>query len=207
MPPSSKYAVAPPLEVGFQLFVRSAYPPRYNFAVDNYNAVSTVHKARMRGGRLLLFRSVVAVSWIVAMVFAVLATLKQSFVAVTVIVSLFYLALSFYNIHVYIQNRTLLNATRLLRAKVAGPTGADFEWVSVPIDSRSANERLSVVDQAALDNVRREFAGNKQTELDCLVYTKRYAESYTPFPKEVLLHILAFLVAIVIGGALAAVKI
>ena len=202
MPPSSKYAVAPPLEVGFQLFVRAAYPPRYNFAVENYNAVSTAHKTTMRGGRLLLFRSVVAVSWIVAMVFAVLAALRSTFVAPTIIISLLYIALSFYNIYVYMQNRSLLNATRLLRAKVAGPTGADFEWVSVPLDSRNANERLSVVDQSALDNVRREFAGNKQTELDCLVYTRRYADSYTAFPKEALLHVAAFLVAIIVGSTL-----
>ena len=203
MPPSSKYAVAPPQEVGFQLFVRAAYPPRYNFAVENYNAVSAARKTTMRGGRLLLFRAVVVVSWIVAAVFAVLAALRNAFVAVTILVGVLYVGLSFYNIYVFFQNRSLLNATRLLRAKVAGPSGADYEWVSLPLDSRSANERVAVVEQSAIDNVRREFADGKQAEIDCLVYTRRYADTFPSFPKEAVLHAAAFLLVIIIGIILA----
>ncbi|UJR33334.1 hypothetical protein I4U23_020783 [Adineta vaga] len=199
MPPQTKYA-EPPVEVkGLQVFVRTAYPARYNFAVKNYNAVSVNQKATMRGGRLLLFRSIVAVVWIIAMVFAFLALIKAVFVIGTIILSLLYLALTLYNVYIYLSNRSLLNATRLLPAKVAGPNGRYYEWVSVPNDARSANERLSAVDQSAIDSVRKEYVGSNQSETMCMVYTPRYADIYTTFPKELLIHLVAFLLAITIG--------
>ncbi|CAF5065657.1 unnamed protein product, partial [Rotaria magnacalcarata] len=204
MSTAKKYAVPPAEPTGFRIFVRAAYSSRYNFAVQNYNAVSANRKLSMFGNRFLLFRSIVAVVWITSMVFAVLALLKAAFVAFTIVFGLIYIAISAYNIYVFIENRSLLNATRLLRAKVAGPTGIDCEWIAVPLDSRSANERLAAVEQAALDNVRREYAGNNVTEIDCLVYTKRYADTFPSFPKEVLLHFLAFVIAIAVGIILAA---
>lgn len=203
MPSSKKYAVAPPEEQGFRIFVRHAYPVRYNFAVDNYNAVSARHKRRMFGGFVILYRSVTAACWITAMVFGVLALLYGKLVIADVIISAIYLAISIYNFYVYMDNRSLVIGTRLLRAKAAGPSGLNHEWVSVPLDSRSANERLANVDQMALDSVRREFAGQGQGEIDCLVYTQRYADTYASFPKEVLLHMLAFLVALALGIGLA----
>jgi hypothetical protein len=199
----AKYAVPPTETSGFRVFVRTAYPARYNFAVENYNSVSVKHKATMRGGRLLLFRSIVAVVWIISMVFALLALLKSAFVIGTCLFSFLYIALSIYNLYVFFDNRDLLNSRRLLRAKIAGPNGLDYEWVSVPLDSRSANERLAAVDQLALDNVRKEYAGSSTSEIDCMVYTKRYADTYPTFPKELLLHLVAFFVAIIIGIILA----
>jgi hypothetical protein len=199
----AKYAVPPTETSGFRVFVRTAYPARYNFAVENYNSVSVKHKATMRGGRVLFFRSIVAVVWIISMVFALLALLKSAFVIGTCLFSFLYIALSIYNLYVFFDNRDLLNSRRLLRAKIAGPNGLDYEWVSVPLDSRSANERLAAVDQLALDNVRKEYAGSSTSEIDCMVYTKRYADTYPTFPKELLLHLVAFFVAIIIGIILA----
>lgn len=205
MPASKKYAQPPPEPTGFQIFIRVAYATRYNFAVANYNAVATNQKKSMFGDLFLLYRSVVAVVWIVAMAFAALALFKAEFVTGAVIPSVIYLAISIYNLYVYIDNRSLLHATRLLRAKVAGPSGLDCEWVSVPLDSRSANERLAAVEQAAIDRVRQEYAGSNVGEVECMVYTSRYADQYPSFPKEALLHILAFLVAIAFGGTMAAI--
>lgn len=205
MSTKAKHPVAPAESSGLRVFVRTAYPARYNFAVENYNAVSVHHKTTMRGGRLLLFRSVVAVAWIIAIVFAFLALIMASMVVPTVIISVLYIALSVYNAYVFFHNRTLLNASRLLKAKVAGPNGLDYEWVSLPLDSRSANERLAAVEQSALDNVRREFVGSNQSDILCLVYTKRYAETYPTFPKELFVHLAAFVLAIVLGVILAAV--
>ncbi|CAF0762074.1 unnamed protein product [Adineta ricciae] len=199
MPPQEKYAVPPPDVKGFRVFVKTAYPPRYNFAVENYNAVSVNHKTTMRGGRLLLFRSVVAVVWIVAIVFAFLTFVSAALVTFNVLLSALYIGLSLYNGYVYFNNRDLLNASRLLPAKTAGPNGLDYEWVFVPLDSRSANERLSAVDQAAIDRVRKEFVGSNQSEMMCMVYTARYANNYPTFPKELLIHLAAFLVSLSIG--------
>ena len=203
MPSKTKYPARPLESRGRQLFIRAAYPPRYNFAVENHNSVTIHHKRTMRGGRLLLFRSVVVVVWIIAMAFAVLALLKSVFVIGTVICGVSYIGLSLYNVYVYFDNRSLLNATRLLRAKVVGPDGHDSEWVSVPIASRSANERLAAVDQTALDQVRKEYSGTDTAEIDCLVYTGRYADVYPAFPKELLLHLIAFTVALALGIFLA----
>ena len=194
-----KYAVPPSKENGLGIFVRTAYPTRYNFAVTNYNNVSIKHKSTMFGGRLLLFRSIVAVVWIISVVFALLSFIKREFVVGTVILGLLYIVISIYNMYVFCGNGNLLNSSRFLRARVAGPSGLDYEWVSVPLDSRSANERLASVEQAALDNIRREFMGSSSNEINCMVYTKRYAESYPKFPKELLLHLFLFIVVIVVG--------
>jgi hypothetical protein len=197
MSTETKRAVPPPPTAGgFRIFVRSSYTARYNFAVANYNSVSVKPKSFMRDGFVLLYRSVVAVVWIISMAFAVLALFKGTLAIGAIVLSLLYILLTLYNAYVFFDNRNLLNSPRLLQAKVAGPNGLDYEWVSVPLDSRSANERLAAVDQSALDNVRREYAGNAKNGIDCMVYTSRYADTYPSFPKELLLHLLAFLVAI-----------
>lgn len=201
MSSQEKSVVPPAVGSGFRIFVRTSYTTRYNFAVANYNAVSKTPKALMRDAYVLLYRSVVAVVWIVSMAFALLSKfiLRSIFFSGTLILSLLYIALSLYNAYVFLANRDLLNVTRLLRAKVAGPNGLDCEWVAVPIDSRSANERLAAVEQSALDNVRKEFAGNPESEINCLVYTKRYADIYPAFPKELLIHLIGFVIALVLG--------
>ncbi len=197
MSSQTKHAVPPTDTSGFSIFIRASYTSRYNFAVANYNAVSTTKKLEMRDAFVLLYRSVVAVVWIIAVVFAVLSRFSYIFFFGTLILSVFYIGLSIYNAYVVVENRNLLNATRLLRAKVAGPNGLDHEWVSVPVNSASANERLAAVEQSALDNVRKEFAD--KNEIECLVYTKRYADTYPVFPKELLIHLIGFAIAIFIG--------
>ena len=202
MPASTKHPTPPPETTGFSIFIRASYTTKYNFAVANYNAVSTTEKIVMRDFFVLLYRSVVAVAWIVAMGCAVLTVITDSFFGGTIGVSVIYIALSIYNFYVFFRNRDLLNATRLLRAKVAGPDGLSCEWVSVPVDSASANERLSTVEQTAIDNVRKEFAGQAVREVDCLVYTNRYAKIYPTLPKELLIHFAGFLIATALGIAL-----
>jgi hypothetical protein len=193
----------PPRDTGFRIFVRAAYPTKYNFAVANYNEVSSVRKLHMRGGRLLLFRSIVAIVWIISMIFAILAVLKAGFLIVTVICSLFYIALSIYNLYVFFQNRDILNTTRLLPVKVSELNGLDYEWINVPLHSLSPTGRLVDVNQSSLDRLRQEFIATNKSEISCMMYTKRYADIYPSFPKELLLHCLAFILAIVIGITMA----
>jgi hypothetical protein len=185
------------------IFVLAAYTTDYNFAVANYNDVSEQQKKSMVGGKTLLYRSIVAVAWIISAACALLALLKSTFFIGSIVIGIIYIGLSVYNIYVYMNNRSLVRGTRILKAKVAGPSGLQYEWVSVPIASRSSNERLAAVEQAALDDVRKAYTGSNQTEVKCLVYTQRYADTYPSFPKEVLLHILAFLLAIIVGSILA----
>ena len=196
---STKHPNPPSDASGFNIFIRASYTTKYNFAVGNYNAVSTTKKLVMRDFYVLLYRSVVAVVWIVAMVFAVLTIFSDAFFAITMVLSTIYIAISIYNAYVVYKNRNLLNATRLLRAKVAGPSGMDCEWVSVPLDSASANERLATVEQTALDDVRRDYSGQGVREVDCLVYTNRYTKIYPIFPRELLVHFLGFVVAVIVG--------
>lgn len=199
MAPSGKHATAPSDTSGFRLFVRASYTTKYNFAVSNYNDVSATRKSYMRDGFVFLYRSVTAVVLIAAIVCAVLAYFTSMFFFATLIASAIYLLLSAYNAYVYFDNRNLLNSPRLLRAKIAGPDGLDHEWVSVPLNSRSANERLAAVEQSALDEIRKEFTGSNKNEIECLVYTKRYEDMYASLPKELVLHIVGFFGAIVLG--------
>jgi len=191
---------SPPSDAaGFQIFVRASYTTKYNFAVANYNAVSNSPKAFMRDGFIFLYRSVVAVAWIIATAFALIAIFGNAFFALTAVLCTAYILLSCYNLYVYFTNRSLLNTTRLLRAKMAGPSGLDHEWVSVPLDSRSANERLAACEPSALDNIRREYGGKSIGEIECLVYTSRYADIYPAFPKELCLHFICFLGTLILG--------
>lgn len=201
MPASKKHPTPPSETTGFKIFILASYITKYNFAVANYNAVSTTEKKVMRDF-FLLYRSIVTVVWLVAMGCSVLTIFSNSLFGGTILLSIIYIALSMYNSYVYIYNRDLLNATRLLQAKVAGPEGLSCEWVSVPIDSSSANERLSAVEQTAIDKVRKEFSGQGVREVDCLVYTSRYAKLYPGLPKELAIHITGFLAAIALGIAL-----
>ena len=96
-----------------------------------------------------------------------------------------------------------MNATRLLPVKVPELNGADYEWIKVPLHSLGVTGRLADVDQSSLDRLRQEFMGNKQSEIACMIYTKRYADIYPSFPKEVILHIIAFILAVIVGTIMA----
>jgi len=199
MPSRVKHAVPPPDTSGFRIFVRSSYTAKYNFAVANYNDVSKRRKAVMRDFFIFLYRSVVAVFWGISIAFAILCIFNFSFLFGTLVLSGLYIALSLYNLYIYFDNRDLLNSLRLLPAKYAGPDGLDYEWVFLPLNSSSANERLAAVDQSALDNIRKEYAQSSENEIECMVYTKRYADRYPAFPKELLIHLFAFIGSIVLA--------
>ena len=200
----TNYPTAPRQDEGFRIFVRSAYPAMYNFAVDNYNYVCAIHKLNMRGGHLLLFRSVITIVWIVSLLFAFLSLFKSIFMVVTVICSLFYIALSIYNIYVFFRNRDLLNATRLLAAKVPALNGADHEWISIPLKAGPTNSRLADINQSSFTRLQEEYLGGNQSEVTCMIYTKTYAETYPTFPKELLLHCFAFLFTTIFASIMAA---
>ncbi|UJR13869.1 hypothetical protein I4U23_000877 [Adineta vaga] len=189
---------------GFRIFVRSAYSAKYNFAVANYNYVSSTHKLNMRGGHLLLFRSIVVIVWIITMIFAILSLIKSIFIIFTIIFSLFYIVLSIYNSYVFFRNRNLLNATRLLPIKIFTLNGFDFEWIKVPLNSATVTDRMKDIDSSSLDRLRQEFVGNDQKEIICMTYTKQYADTYSTYPKELLLHFVAFLFTIIFGSIMAA---
>ncbi|CAF1220394.1 unnamed protein product [Adineta ricciae] len=200
----TNYPTAPRQDAGFRIFARSAYPAKYNFAVDNYNYVCSIHKLNMRGGHLFLFRSVVTIVWAISLLFAFLSLFKSIFMVVTVICSLFYIVFSIYNSYVFFRNRDLLNATRLLAAKVPALNGADHEWVSIPLKSGHINSRLADIDQSSFIRLQEEYLGGNQPEVPCMIYTKTYAETYPTFPKELLLHCFAFLLTTIFACIMAA---
>ena len=200
----TNYPTAPRQDAGFRSFARSAYPTKYNFAVDNYNYVCSIHKLSMRGGHLLLFRSVITIVWTISLLFAFLSLFKSILMVVTVICSLFYIVFSIYNSYVFFRNRDLLNATRLLAAKVPTLNGADHEWVSIPLKAGRMNSRLADIDQSSFTRLQEEYLGGNQPEVTCMIYTKTYAETYPTFPKELLVHCFAFLLTTIFACIMAA---
>ncbi|CAF1412655.1 unnamed protein product, partial [Adineta ricciae] len=120
-------------------FIRNTYPAHYNHVVRNMNSINyqtnTKAKHSMRGGHFLLYRYIISLAIILCLVFGVISIYVKGCASVPFILTVVYIAISIYNIVIYIKNRPLLNP--LLAIQVPRDILPEFmnEFYTVPINA------------------------------------------------------------------------
>ncbi|CAF1362712.1 unnamed protein product [Adineta steineri] len=187
-------------ETGITVTVRNNYAGRYNFAVNNYNCLASLDKKKMRGGHFLLHRYIVILLWLVSMACAGASAVLKPLIAVPIVISVLYIALSIYNIVVFKRNGSLFHPKLMIHNnRLAGSIN---EWYTVPIHTRIQDTAaLAAVggDNSAAMNVLREEYTNVD-EIQIMIYTERYIRLHTYFPRRsIVIHIIGFIISFALG--------
>jgi hypothetical protein len=194
-----------PRVTGVLAFVRNTYPARYNHVVRNMNTLgpqtNTKDKSSMRGGHLLLYRYVILLAILLCFGFGLASLYVKPCAAVPFILSTLYIAVSIYNIVIYIRNTPLLH--ELLTAEVQTGVisgGYKNEFYKIPV---TTTVHTGIV--AALFNPAKIVAAVKRentnvTEIQVMLYDCYY-KRYTTFPIEIAIHLIVFIILFILAIA------
>jgi len=190
--------IGQPHATGVLAFIRNTYPASYNHVVRNMNGIihqiNAKNKRSMRGGHFLLYRYVVIFAIILCFCFGIASIYVKACAAVPFVLSVLYIALSIYNIVIFVLNRPLIN--RILTRQVPQGVISDGtmnEFYSVPV-----NATLSTgVFAAYFDPIVLAAAVRKEniqlTNIHIMLYDYRYLRRKN-FPKEIIVHLLVFII-------------
>jgi hypothetical protein len=133
--------IGQPRATGILVFIRNTYPASYNHVVRNMNhllkQLNTKNKRSMRGGHFLLYRYVILLAILLCFCFGIASIYVKPCAAVSFSLSVLYIALSIYNIIIFILNRPLIHP--FLTGKIPrGYISGDYtnEFYSVPMNTR-----------------------------------------------------------------------
>jgi hypothetical protein len=195
--------IGQPHATGVLAFIRNTYPASYNHVVRNMNAIinqmNAKNKRSMRGGHFLLYRYVVVFAIILCFCFGIASIYVKACAAVPFVLSVLYIALSIYNIVIFVLNRPLIHPT-LTRQVPQGviPDGSMNEFYSVPVNATvSTGVFAAFIDPAILAAaVRRENI--QLTRIKIMLYDHRYLRR-SNFPKEIIVHLLVFMILFILA--------
>ena len=190
--------VGQPRVTGVLAFIRNTYPASYNHVVRNMNGiikqVNEKDKRSMRGGHFVLYRYVILFAILLCFAFGIASIFVKGCAAVPFILTVLYIALSIYNIVIFILNRPLIHpilARQVPRGQIAG--GFMNEFYSVPLSATVLTGVLAAfVDPAVIAAaVKRENI--QVTEIKIMLYDDRYVRR-SWFPKEIAIHLIVFII-------------
>jgi hypothetical protein len=190
--------IGQPHATGVLAFIRNTYPASYNHVVRNMNGIiyqmNEKDKRFMRGGHFLLYRYVMAFAIILCFCFGIASIYVKVCAAVPFILTVLYIALSIYNIVIFLLNRPLIHPvlTRQIPQGVISD-GTMNEFYSVPVNATVLTGVFAAfIDPAVLAAaVRRENI--QLTKIDIMLYDHRYLRR-SKFPKEIIVHLLVFII-------------
>lgn len=190
--------IGQPRVTGILVFIRNTYPASYNHVVRNMNhlvkQLNTKNKHSMRGGHFFLYRYVILLAIPLCFCFGIASIYVKACAAVSFILSIMYIALSIYNIVIFILNRPLIHP--LLTGKIPrGHISGDHmnEFYSVPVNATV----LTGIFAAFIDPIIIAAAVQKEniqlTEIQIMLYDDRYLDR-SQFPKEIIVHLIVFFI-------------
>ncbi|CAM4811561.1 unnamed protein product [Rotaria magnacalcarata] len=183
-------------------FIRNTYPAQYNHVVTNMNTINyqtnTENKRIMRGGHFFLYRYVIIFALILCFVFGIASIYAKPCAVVPFLLTVLYLALSIFNIVVFIRNRPVINPILTQKVNRGLLDGMINRFFVVPINATVLTGILAVFINpgAILDAVRRENV--QLTEIKVMLYDDRY-QSRSYFPKEIIIHIFVFFIMFILA--------
>jgi len=195
--------LGPPRETTILTFVRSTYPARYNHVVRNMNTginyqTNTKNKISMRGGHFLLYRYIILFAILLSFSFGVASIYVKPCAVVPFILTVLYIALTIFNIVVYIKNRPLIHPL-LARQVPRGQLGDMINrFYAIPVNATVLTGVIAAfIDPAVIvAAVKRENI--ELTEIHVMLYDDRY-RSYSRFPKEIVVHLSIFFILFILA--------
>jgi hypothetical protein len=176
-------------------FIRSTYPARYNHVVRNMNYIkqqsNVKDKSSMRGGHFFLYRYVILLAILICFAFGIASIYVKPCAIVSFMLSILYIALSIYNIVIYMKNRPLLHPI-FTKPVPRGQLGAWInKFYAVPLNATVlTGVAAAFIDPAVIiAAVQRENI--QLTEITIMLYDDRYL-SRSKFPIEIIIHTIIF---------------
>jgi hypothetical protein len=191
-----------PRESGKLVFVRTTYPAIYNHVVRNMNSINhqtnTKNKRSMRGGHFFLYRYVVLLAMLLCFSFGIASIYAKGCSAVPFILTVLYIALSIYNIVIFIINRPLLNPilTKQVPRQLLGDRMNRF--YTIPVNATVLTGAVAgFIDPAVIAAaVRRDNI--ELTKIQIMLYDDIY-RSRRLFPVEIIVHLIIFLILFILA--------
>ena len=191
-----------PRDDTIKIIVRRTYPAMYNHVVRNMNYINyrtqTQNKSSMRGGHFFLYRYVILLALILCFAFGIASIYVKPCATVPFVLTVLYIALSIYNIVIFIRNRPLLHPLLTFKVPDGKLNGLINRFFIVPINARILTGVIAAfVDPAVL------FAALRRdnvavTEIKVMLYDSTYL-ARTRFPKEIIVHLFLFIVMFILA--------
>jgi hypothetical protein len=197
--------IGTPRATGILAFVRNTYPAVYNHVVRNMNGIghqtNTKNKSSMRGGHFFLYRYVLLLAMLLCFGFGIASIYVKPLAAVPFILSILYIALSIYNIVIYIRNRPLLHpilTSEVQTGVISG--GYKNEFYSVPVNATVLTGVLAAFIDPAVIAAAVHKENIQLTTIKIMLYD-RYYKRDSKFPVEIVVHLILFFILFILAIA------
>ncbi len=190
--------VGKPRATGVLAFIRNTYPASYNHVVRNMNGIinqmNAKDKRSMRGGHFFLYRYVMLFAILLCFSFGIASIYVKGCAAVPFILTVLYIALSIYNIVIFILNRPLIHpilARQVPRGQIPG--GFINEFYFVPLSATVLTGVLAAFIDPAVIASAMQRENIQLTEKRIMLYDDRYLRR-SKLPIEIIIHLIVFII-------------
>ena len=197
--------IGQPRATGVHAFIRNTYPASYNHVMRNMNGIigrlNVKEKRSMRGGHLFLYRYVILFAILLCLGFGIASIYVKPCATVPFILSILYIALSIYNIVIFIINRPVIHPL-LARQVQRGLISGNYinEFYSVPVNATVLTGVLAAFIDPAVIAAAIQRENIQLAEIKIMLYDDRYVRR-SSFPKEIIIHLIVFLVLFILAIA------
>lgn len=202
--------IGEPRDTTVLVFIRSTYPAIYNHVVRNMNdsinyQTNTKKKWSMRGGHFFLYRYVVLLAMILCFVFGIVSIFVKGCAAVPLVLTVLYIALSIYNIVVYILNRPLIHPLLTRQVPRGNLDGMINRFFNVPVNATVLTGIIAAFIDPAVIAAAMKKENVQLTEIRIMLYDDRYL-SRSKFPKEIIVHLFFFTILFILAIIFVSIK-
>ncbi|CAF2105702.1 unnamed protein product [Rotaria magnacalcarata] len=203
--------IGQPRPTGINVFIRNPYPAAYNHVVRNMNSILeqtnvTKKKYSMRGGHFLLYRLMIIFACLLCFSFGIASIYAKPCAVVSFVLSVLYIALSIYNIVIFILNSPLIYP-RFTRKVSRGiiPGGYINEFYTVPVNATVLTGVIAaIIDPTVIATAVHE-ENIELDEIQFMLYDDRY-ERNSWLPKEIIIHLIIFIILFILAIAFVSTK-
>ena len=202
--------IGEPRDTSVLVFIRKTYPAEYNHVVRNMNdsinyQTNTKNKRSMRGGHLFLYRYVVLIAIIICFAFGIASIYVKGCAAVPFLLTILYIALSIYNIVVFICNRPLIHPLLTAQVPRGQLDGMINRFFKVPVNAAVLTGVVATFINPAVIVAAVKKENIQITEISIMLYDDRYL-SRSRFPKEIVVHLLVFIILFILAIVFVSIK-
>jgi hypothetical protein len=196
-----------PRDTTILVFIRSTYPARYNHVVRNMNYIktNTKDKSSMRGGHFLLYRYIILLAILLCFGFGIASIYVKPCATVPFVLSILYIALSIFNVVIFIKNRPLIHPLLTKQVPRGQLDGMINRFYAVPVNATVLTGVVAAFINPAVIAAMVQRENIQLTEIKIMLYDDRYL-SYSKLPKEIIVHLLTFIILFILAIAFVSVS-
>ncbi|CAM4979981.1 unnamed protein product [Rotaria socialis] len=198
--------IGQPRATGINVFICNPFPGAYNHVVGNMNSILeqtnvTKKKYSMREGHLELYRLMIIFACLLCFSFGVASIYAKPCAVVSFVLSVLYIALSIYNIVIFILNSPLIYP-RFTRKVSRGtiPGGYINQFYTVPVNATVLTGVIAAIIDPTVIAAAVHEENIELDEIQFMLYDDRY-ERNSWLPKEIIIHLIIFIFLFILAIA------